>query len=61
MGLVESSAITGLPMYATTLAVSQTIPTGYVSKIEGTLTITSVTLTIEGTGRLVISNTLLLQ
>jgi hypothetical protein len=51
----------GLPMWPTTLILSQTIPTGYRASIQGTLTITSVTLNIEGTGYLTISSTLILK
>lgn len=51
----------GLPIWPTTLAQSQSIPTGYRCDLNGTLTLVSVTLTIEGTGLLTISNDVLLQ
>lgn len=52
----------GLPMWPTSLTQSQTIPTGYRCDLQGTLTLpVAVTLTIEGTGQLNISNTILLQ
>lgn len=50
----------GLPMWPTSLDQSQDIPTGYRSVIYGTLTIPSgVTLTISGTGQLIITNYIL--
>lgn len=56
------AALLGLPMWPTTLVLSQTIPTGYVCALEGTLTIPQgITLTIEGTGLLTLSNRILLQ